>query len=186
MAYKKVLAPYHMNIVYALDNNMESALLARHNNELRRVKEFIGYVEEIIDRPDGEMATLKIRFADNKTVETKAYIDDTIQEGYLVSVWGFFDLINGEIKFFCKCGMQRVLGSATQCKQFDLRYTYRMGYAEVSQIEISPVYIEKEGMRKLDDSGLYVFVGNIHDIENSVENNSVVDTSGPKQRIKFY
>lgn len=186
MAYKKALAPYHMNVLYAVQHNKDSILLVKHNNELRRVKEFIGYVEKIVERPEGQMATLKIRFAENKTIETKAYIDETIEEGILVSIWGFFDLEKDEIKLFCKCGMQKVIGSASLCKEFDLKYTYRMGYVELSQIEISPVYMEKEGVRKLDDSGIYVFIGNIHDIENSLDNNSIVDTTGPKQRIKFY
>lgn len=186
MAYKKSLASYHANVVYATQNKKDSALLVKHNNDLRRVKEFIGYVEEVVDRPEGELATLKIRFAENKVVETKAYIDETIKEGIFVSIWGFFDLVKDETKLFCKCGLQKVLFTATQTKEFDLRYTYRMGYVELSQIEISPVYMEKDGVRKIDDSGLYVFSGNIHDIENSIENNSVVDTTGPKQRIKFY
>ncbi|MBP3800652.1 MAG: hypothetical protein J6I85_01255 [Clostridia bacterium] len=186
MAYKKTLASYNANVVYATQNKKDSALLAMHNNELRRVREFIGYIEEIVSRAEGEMAILKIRFAENKIIETRAYIDDTIQEGVFVSIWGFFDLVKDEIKLFCKCGIQRVLCTATQCKEFDLRYTYRMGYVELSEIEISPVYVEKEGVRKLDDSGLYAFSGNLKEIENSLEKNSIVDTTGPKKRIKFY
>lgn len=187
MPYKNIMPIYNANVLYALQNNKDSALLVEHNGELRRVKEFIGYVEEIPDREEGEMATLKIRFARNQTVETKAYIDDTIQENMLVSMWGFFDNVKDEIRFFCKCGMQRVIGSATQCKEFDLRKTYRMGFVDISEVEISPVYMKKEGVREIDGKAkIYAFSGNLSDIENSLENNSVIDTTTSKPRIKFY
>lgn len=187
MSYKNVMSIYNANVVYALRNKKDSALLVEHNGELRKVTEFIGYVEEIPNREEGEMATLKIRFAGNKTVETKVYIDDTIQEEMLVSIWGFFDEVKDEIKLFCKCGLQRVIVTATQCKEFDLRKTYRMGFVELSEIEISPVYMKKEGVREIDEKAkLYAFSGNLSDIENSLEKNSVIDTTLSKPRIKFY
>ena len=188
MAYKgNTLSTYHANVIYALGNKKESALLVEHNGELRRVKEYIGYIEKITDREEGTMATLKIKFAKNKTVETRAYIDDTIQEEMLVSMWGFFDQTNDGIKFFCKCGLQRVILTATQCKEFDLRKTYRMGYVDLSEVEISSVYMKKEGVREIDSKAkLYAFSGNLSDIENSLENNSVIDTTVSKPRIKFY
>lgn len=187
MAYKNIMSTYHANVVYALQNHEDSALLVEHNGELRRVKEFIGYVENITNREEGEMATLKIRFAKNQTVETRAYIDDTIQEKMIVSIWGFFDQTKDEIKFFCKCGMQRVIGSATQCKKFDLRKTYRMGFVELSEVEISPIYMKKEGVREIDKKAkIYAFSGDLSNIENSLENNSVIDTAKSKPRIKFY
>ena len=187
MAYKNILAVYNANVIYALQNNKDSALLVEHNKELRRIKEYIGYVEEITNRVEGEMANLKIRFANNQTVETRAYIDDTIQEKMLVSIWGFFDNYNDKVRLFCKCGIQKVIMSATQCKEFDLRKTYRMGYVELSEIQISPTYLKKEGVRAIDDKvGIYVYSGNLSDIENSLEKNSVIDTTVSKPRIKFY
>lgn len=187
MPYKKGIFEYQTYVMTGLSLKKETALLIKHNDEFRRMEEHIAYVEEIIDRPEGEMAIIKLRFAENKVVETKAYIDDTIQEKMLVSTWGFFDETQGKIRYFCKGGIQRVLLKATQNKEgFDLEKTYRMGFSEPSKIKISPTYLENKDIKPIADTGLYYFVGDISTIENSLENNSIVDVTGPKKRIKFY
>lgn len=187
MALKKGLELFDLKKLIALREGKECALLVKHNHQFRRMGEHISYVEEIVDRPEGEMATLKLRFAENKVVETKAYIDETIQEKIIVSTWGIFDETPDGIKYYCKGGIQKVISKANDMIKFYTDKTYRMGYAELSKIEVSPVYMEdKENMEQILETGLYVYTGDVTSVEKEQKENNVIDTRNPRKRIMFY
>lgn len=187
MSYKRGIEVYDLKKLIALREGKECALLVMHNHQFRRIGEHISYVEEIVDRPEGEIATLKLRFAENKVIETKAYIDDTIQEKILVSTWGLFDETPDGIKYYCKGGIQKVITRATDIIKFHIDKTYRMGFAELSKIEVSPVYIEdKDNMEQIVETGLYVYTGDVTAVEEEQKENNVIDTRNPRKRIMFY
>ncbi len=187
MAYKRGLEIYDLKKLQALMKGEETALLVKHNNQFRRISEHIAYVEEISDRPEGEIATLKLKFAGNQVIETKAYIDETIKEKMVVSTWGLFDETPNGIRYFCKGGIQRVITKATDLIKFYTDKTYRMGFAELSKVEISPIYLEdKDKMEPILDSGLYIYTGDVTTIENEQKDSSVIDTRNTRKRIMFY
>lgn len=187
MPYKRGLEIYDLKKLHALMKGEEAALLVKHNNQFRRISEFIAYVEEIINRPEGEMATLKLKFAGNQVIETKAFIDESIREKMIVSTWGLFDETPNGIKYFCKGGIQRVITKATDLIKFDTEKTYRMGFAELSKVEISPIYVEdKDRIEQILDTGLFVYTGDVASIENEQKDSSVIDTRTARKRIMFY
>ncbi len=187
MAFKKHIQIYDLEKLKALIEGKEVALLVKHNHQYRRIGEHISYVEEIVDRPEGEMATLKLRFAGNKVVETKAYIDETIQEKTVVATWGLFDETPDGIKYYCKGGIQKVITKANDMIKFYTDKTYRMGFAELSKIEVSPVYMEdKKLIEPILDSGLFIFKGDVTSVEEEQKENNVIDTRNPRKRIMFY
>lgn len=187
MAYKRGIELFHLKNLSALRQGKETALLVKHNHQFRRIGEHISYVEEIVDRPEGEMATLKLRFAENKVIETKAYIDETIEEKIIVSTWGLFDETPDGIKYYCKGGIQKVITKATDVIKFYTDKTYRMGFTELSKVEISPVYMEdKDNIEQIVDSGLYVYTGDVTAVEEEQKENNVIDTRNPRKRIMFY
>lgn len=186
MSYKKGIEEYQYKSLIALNKGQETTLLIEHNKELRRIQEHIGFVEEIKRGAEGEISTLKLRFANNTIVETKAFIDDSIKEKDLVSTWGFFDKEKNKLRYFCKGGIQRVIFKATDLSEFDFERTYRMGFTEISEAKESGIYIKNDKIEPIEDTGLYCYIGNITEIENSLDKNKVVSTTGPKKRIRFY
>ena len=186
MAYKKGLETFQEKSLNDLKEGKESILLIESNNTLRRMTEHISYVEEVKRGEEGEMSTIKLRFAGNTVIETRAYIDWSIHENILVSTWGFFDEVKGNLKYFCKGGIQRVITKATDFLNYDLEKTYRMGFVELSKPEISSTYLKNEKIEPIEDTGLFYFAGNITEIENNLNNNSVVNTTVAKKRIRFY
>ena len=187
MAYKKGVEKIPHIIKEAISENKDVVFLIKtKEKEFRRITEYVAFVERLEKGQKDEMAKLTLRFANNTAVETIAYIDKMIEENCFISLWGYFDIFNDKVCFYCKGGCQRILSRLDEMELINVEYPYRMGIAELSEIKILDVYENTSNIKQIEDSDIYYIKEKNKNNINSEEEN-VINTRICKKykRINF-
>lgn len=152
MSYKKGLDKFTQVLINAAKEGKTAKLLVNSDTiHYKEVREHISIVEGIEKEAlDNGMSYLTLRFAENKTVNTYAFVDDTIQIGDIVSTIGYFSKDYTSISYCCKGGINKIVNRANQFDYFLLYRIYRMGIVtELSKVEISADYLIEDGITAL-------------------------------------
>lgn len=169
--YKPVLESYFAKRNRNLLEGKDTILLGKVNDKFYRVQEYIGLVTNI-SMPVGigpDIPTVTLRFAGGKQYKVNAYVDNNIQKGNFVSIYGSFnENDNGDLEFTCRCGMTRLFGKLGEAGRVNPKYIYRFGFGELSKVKKSQRFpIDLEGIEVLEENRLWTYSSN--NIEGEVE-----------------
>lgn len=112
-------------------------------------------------KPNPEMNTLSLLFADGKILTTVAYLDDpTIEENTLVSITGYISKYNNRLQFNCCAGLERVFSTIPEILEFhndlNLHKTHKIcPVLSLSDAEESAVYQESSDILPFEDTKFF-------------------------------
>lgn len=172
MAYRPQLLEFTKIRNMNLGKGKDTILLAKKNNRLYRVEEYIGIIVKSYPKHHGCIESQDVMFQNRKVFNIMAYRDNIIKEGDFVSIYGIFTpKDNGELEFTCIGGMQKVFESPKDLGYIDKKYMYRFGIAELSRVKVSTRYpLGLKGLEVLDTNILWTYSSsNLEKIEEKFE-----------------
>lgn len=170
-----------------LNKGLDAVLLSKdYDGQLYRVKEYVGQVVDIRRRNNfNSMDIIKVKFFNNEIYETATYLDDDINIGNLISIYGIVVRNRGNLEVQCKCGCIRSYQKFAEAGRINTKKFYKFGYSELSVIEPSSMYdVPLEKLQVLELNRLWVYTGaDIKAIEDRTkkiiqeEENGIIDVS---------
>lgn len=162
--YKPVLEMYFAKRNRNLLEGKDTILLGKVNDKFYRVEEYIALVTNI-SMPCGigpNIPTVTLRFAGGKHYKVMAYVDDNVQKGNFVSIYGSFtENANGDLELTCKGGMIRLYGKLGEAGRVNPKYIYRFGFGELSKVKASQRFpLDLEGINVLEENRLWIYSSN--------------------------
>ena len=175
MSYSKDLELFPNIIREQIARGKQVKLLAKHNETLYEVCEHIAMVENIEDYAVGQLATLKIRFANNVVVETKAYLDGTVKEGDYIAILGIYVDTEQGPRYFVKGGLCRIITRATDLSMFNFEKAYKMGIIiGLTTLKFSNIYKASSNIYPLGRTKIFY---SIEDMGNEVSTGTTKEVS---------
>lgn len=184
---KPILEKFFNYRTQILNKEFDTVLLAKdYDGKLYRVKEYNGQVVDIRKRNNfNSMDKVKVKFFNNEIYETSTYLDDDINIGDLISIYGIVVRNSDHLELQCKCGSIRIYQKFAEAGRIDTKKFYKFGYSELSVIEPSSVYdVPLDRLQVLEQNKLWVYIGSdIKAIEDrgkkiiQEEENGIIDVS---------
>lgn len=151
-------------LVKSLKNRKALKILCKRKNSkfFYQMKEYVCYLIGISEyKPNPEMNTLTLLFADGKILTTVAYLDDpTIEENTLISITGYISKYNNQLQFYCCAGLEKVFSTIPEILPLadDLNLTKSHKISPVlslSDAEESAVYKESSDILPFEDTKFF-------------------------------
>lgn len=188
MSYRTKLENIQDIVIRNLKQDKKTVLLFNNgnNDNYVEIKEFIGIVTKIIERGQkGEISKIEVMFAENKKAETNVFIDDTIVEGSLISLIGYFvDYGSWGLSFTAKGGSNEILTTLKDtylANKLNVNKIYRTGLIfELSKVEFPKEYSRSEKINKIEGLTNFYYIVEDYDIlqNNEQKINAVLRNMG--------
>lgn len=177
MAYKNESDKSQDVVIQALKEGKKPVVLFNNgnNDKFYEVKEFIGIVSKIIEKGGkGQISKIEVMFAENKKAQTNVFIDDTIVEGSLISLIGYFvDYGSWGLSFTAKGGSNEVLLNLRNVYlegKLNVNKIYRTGLIfELSKVELPKEYNKSEKINKIEGLPNFYYIVEDYDILQTVD-----------------
>lgn len=188
MSYRTRIEKIHDIVISSIKEGKKPVILFNNGNNDKyvEVKEFIGIVTKIIERGQkGEISKIEVMFAENKKAETNVFIDDTIVEGSLISLIGYFvDYGSWGLSFTAKGGSNEILTTLKDtylANKLNVNKIYRTGLIfELSKVEFPKEYSRSEKINKIEGlTNFYYIVEDYNILQNNEQKlNTVLRNMG--------
>jgi len=181
MSYKKGIDKVLEMLREEEPKGNDITLLAKIYDDYYELSESIVCVEDIEPGETAkDISTLKLRFARDEVIETKAFVDKTIQKGTIISIIGCY---NG-LFYSAKGGLMPIITKATDVTNFSLTKCQRMGpVTGLSELKIANKYPDLCSIKPLGKTGLYYRISNYPKPASPVNKLGLVDTTSTVQTI---
>lgn len=127
--------------------------------DLLEVREYIGYVNNILKTEDNKKYRLELVFDNNQIVNTVAFKEKNIKIGDFVKLIGFFYEGFERMNFYCK-GINKIIANEKELEEFNEIKCYEMSLPiNLSKIELASVYRESENFIKIDGINDFYYIG---------------------------
>ena len=159
---KPILEKFFKIRTLILSKGLDAVLLFKdYDGRLYRVKEYVGQVIDIRKRNNfNSIDTVKVKFLNNEIYETATYLDNDINIGNLISIYGIVVRNSDHLELQCKCGSIRIYQKFAEAGRIDTKKFYKFGYSELSVIEPSSVYdVPLDRLQVLEQNKLWVYIG---------------------------
>lgn len=187
MSYRSGVEKIQEIVIQNLKENKKAVILFYNSNNDKyfEVKEYIGIVTKVIERGQkGEISKLEVMFAENKKAQTNVFIDDSIVEGSLISLIGYFiDYGNFGTVFTAKGGVNEVLTTLKDtylASKLNVNKIYKTGIIfELSKMEFPKEYTREVKINKIDGLSNFYYTEELVSQQNIEEKiNSVLKNIG--------
>lgn len=163
-------------VIPALKEGKKPVILFNNgnNDNYVEVKEFIGIVTKIIERGQkGEISKIEVMFAENKKAQTNVFIDDTVVEGSLISLIGYFvEYGSWGLSFSAKGGSNEILLNLRDLYldgKLNVNKIYRTGLIfELSKVTFPKEYKRNEKINKIQGLPNFYYIVEDYDIQQTV------------------
>lgn len=164
MSYNKQIGEFKEVMEKSLAGGKEAILLFKnnYNNSYYQLKEFTCFIEKIEpSEKRTDMWELTLIFNDGERATTQVFIDDSnIKEKSIISVIGYVTKYNGQYQLYCR-GITPIYTSLEELAESepDINKFIKVSLCiNLSDIEVTRVFTEKDNMQPLGQTGYYYIV----------------------------